>query len=426
MRDEMTLRGRTLFASIAWLVLFASCDTRTLAQEQTALRPGVLWMFNLGVGQGYNDDALGNGQGGYFAQFDPQLSLGETTRHDSWSLNLQSSVQEFYNLSVADRFNENASMSDKWQISRRWTLDLGGNYLHSSDPLANSQETGEAQPVGSPSVVSPNTAFIGPQSPFSAFGGSSTIHYQAGRYSDLTFGGDYFSYRENSPQLPNTASQSFRVGYSRIVRRGQTIGVNYSAQFLTITNPGESVTTNTLLLTYGFEWKHGRQISLFGGPQYSSIGGGPASVSSELPFTVAAQQVLSYSVGATFSLPITRQNSFQLAASRRVSGSGGVSGAAVQDEADLGLSRRFKERFFASTGSFYSEYQALGNLPVAQPTSWGIFNRGQFSFTPNSSVSVEYDYFHQSLSNSSLGVLFPDNRALIEYHYSFGSLRRQR
>lgn len=424
----MTLRIRLSLPRVAWLLLFLSWGTCARAQENVGVRPGLLWMFNLGVGQGYNDNPLGAGQGGYFAQFDPQLSLSQYSKHNFWSLSVQSSVQDFYNFSVADRFNESGLMSDKWQISRRWTLDLGGNYVHSSDPLANSQETGEAQPVGSVSVVSPNSAFIGPQSPFTNFGGTSTFHYQAGKYSDFSFGGDYFTYRENSPELPNTTSRSFRAGYSRMVRRGQTIGVDYSAQFLTTVNPSESVTTNTLLLSYSFEWKSGREIALFGGPQYSSISGNLSDslLSSSSSPAEANQQVLSYSLGATFSLLITQKNSFQLMATRRVSGSGGVSGAGIQNEAQLGLSRRLNKRFNASMGTFYSEYQALGTLAVAQPNTWGTFNRAEFDLSPNNGVSVEYDYFHQTLSQPSLGALFSSNRALIEYHYSFGSLRKQR
>lgn len=212
-----------------------------------------------------------------------------------------------------------------------------------------------------------------------------------------------------------------------MIRRGQTIGLEYSAQFLSIVNPSESVTTNTLLLSYSLEWKPGRVIALFGGPQYSSISGNlVGTVVSPSLLAEANQQVLSYSLGATFSVLITRQNSLQLMATRRVSGSGGVSGAGIQDEGQLGLSHRFNKRFSASTGGFYSEYQALGNLPVLEPTSWGTFNRAELNLSPNNSISVEYDYFHQTLSQQFLASLFSSNRALIEYHYSFGSLHRQR
>lgn len=421
------MQARISLGCIACFMLLASWGPRARAQENVAIRPGVLWTVDLGVGQGYNDNPFGDGRGGYFAQFDPQLRLDEHTRHDFWSLNLQTSVQQFYNSSVSDRVNESAAFTDSWQVSRRWTFNLLGNYLHSSDPLANSQETGETQAVGAPPIVSPNSAFIGPQLPFSVLEGSSTIAYQAGRYTQLTFGGDYSTYRENAPQLPNTTSHSFRAGYSRTIRHGQTIGLDYSAQFVTIVNPGENTTTNTLSLSYSLAWKDGRGLSFFAGPQYSSIGGNLASTAgSGLPFVEAGQQILSFSAGAAFSLLLTQQNSFHLTAARRVSGGGGVSGLAIQDEADLGLSHRFNKRFSGSTGAFYSEYQPLGNLPIAQSSSWGTFNRAQFNLTPYNSISIEYDYFHQLLSQPSLGALFSDNRALIEYHYSFGSLARQR
>jgi hypothetical protein len=412
---------------VVWLVLIAGSGTCARAQEKVAVRPGVLWMFDLGAGQGYNDNPLGAGRGGYFAQFDPQLSLGQSTNHDLWTLNLQSSVQHFYNFSVADRFSEGASLTDTWQMSRRWSFNLTGNYLHSSDPLANWLNNGQAQPISSTTVVSPNNAFIGPQSPVTTFGGSSTIAYQAGRYTQLTFGGDYFNSREYAPQLPNMTSHSFRAGYSRMVRRNQTIGLDYSAQFLDVANPSQDVTTHSLLLSYSYEWKPGREIALFAGPQYSFISADLTSTIGSLSLsTEASEQVLSYSLGSTLSLMITRENSFQLMATRRVSGTGGISGARIQNEGQLGLSRRFNKRFSGSTGGFYSDYQQLGNLPILQPRSWGAFNRAQLNLTPNNSISVEYDYFHQTLSQPSLAALFSSNRALIEYHYSFGSLHGQR
>jgi hypothetical protein len=432
MSDEMILRIRISLAGLVLLVLVASWDGRAFAQgaqpnAPPGMQPGVLWLFGLGLGQGYDDDPFGTGQGGDFAQYNPDLTLRQDKKHGFWLLDLQSSVQQFYNFAITDRFNESASTIDSWQISRRWTFDLNGNYLHSSDPLAPTQGTGEAQPVGSPNVVSPNSAFIGPQSPFTVFGGSSTVQYQAGRYTGLTFGGDYFSSRENAPGLPNTTSQALRAGYTRMVQRGQSVGLDYSAQFFSVVNPSENITTNTLLLSYNFEWKTGRQIALFGGPQYSSLSGNLAgTVGSPSVLTGVTQQVLSYAAGASLSLRISQQDFFQLMASRRVAGSGGVSGAGIQDEGQLGLSRRFTKRFSASTGGFYSEYQALGNLPVVQPNSWGTFNSAQFNFAPNSSVSVEYDYFHQTLLASSLAPLFSHNRALIEYRYSFGTLHRGR
>lgn len=433
----MISRMQISLSSLALLVLFASCGRRALAQDnpaqgnpanvQLGIRPGVLWLFDLGVGQGYDDDPFGTGQGGYFAQFNPDLTFRQDKKHGFWSLDLLSNVQRFYNSATADRVNESASTNDSWQISRRWAFDLNGNYLHSSDPLASAQGAGEAQAAGSPNVVAANSAFIGPESPFTVFGGSSTLHYQAGRLTELTLGGDYFSSRENTPGLPKTASQALRAGYTRKVRRGQSIALDYSAQFFSVVNPGENVTTNTLLLSYNFEWKTGKQIALFGGPQYSSLSGNLAgTLGSPSILNGVAQRILSYSAGATFSLMITQQNFFQLMVSRRVANSGGVSGAAVQDEGQLGLSDRFNKRISVSSGGFYSEYEALGNLPVVQPNSWGTFNRAEFNLAPNSSFSIDYDYFHQTLFSSSLAPLFSHNRALIEYHYSFGTLHRQR
>jgi hypothetical protein len=426
----MTLLGRISCECLALLALFAGTGQFALAQDdqtKPAIQEGALWLLDLGIGQGYDDSLIATGQGGNFTQFDPLLSFRQDREHGFWSLNFHPTVQHLYNFSIADRINESLSTLDSWQMSRRWTLDLSGSYLHTSDPFARSQEATEAPPIGNPGVVSPNSAFVGPESTFTVIGGSGTFHYQVRRHTELTFGGDYFSNRENAPGLPNTTSAAFRAAYTQTVRRGQSIGLNYSVQSFAVTNPEENITTNTLVVRYVFEWKTGRQLVLFAGPQYTSLSAN--STSGTVPSPVSTkinQQVLDYSAGATLSLRITQQNFFQLMASRRIVDGAGVSGTVIQDEGRLGLSRRFSKRLSASIGSFYSEYQALGNLPVAEPSSWGAFNRAEIDLGPRSSLSMEYDYFHQAQIPSSLAPLFSHNRALIEYHHSLGTLTARR
>lgn len=419
---------RISFLCLVLLALLLGIEHGAYAQQAQgapaeAFRPGVVSLFDLGLGQGYDDDAFGTGQGGYFTEVDPRLDFSQQREHGFWSLNLQPTIQRFYDFSVGDRVNEQASTTDLWEMSRRWTLDVNGNYLHSSDPLARSESASGAQPVGSSSVVAPNSSFIGPESPFTVFGGSSTLHYQAGRYTELTFGGDYFNSRENVSALPNTSSKALRAGYTKMVRRGQTIGLLYSGQFFDVVNPEEHVTTHSLLLSYDFAWKTGREISLFAGPQYSLVSASSGLSSGPSP-TLAGinQDILAYAAGATLSIVITRQNFFQFMTTRRIVDGAGVSGTEVQDQAQLGLSRRFDKRVSASVASFYSEYQALGNLTAAAANGWGASAHADFNLAPRSRISFEYDYFHQSEISAAVAPLFAHNRALIEYHYSFGTL----
>jgi hypothetical protein len=424
----MNLRLQIPFACLAFLALFVGINRRVLAQQaasptEQAFRPGVLWLLDLGVGQGYDDSAIGTGQGGYYTEFDPTLDFRQDGEHGFWSLDLRPTVQRFYHFSVADRVDERASTTNLWRMSRRWTLDLSGNYLHTSDPFDRSESASGAQPVSTALVVAPNNSFIGPESPFTVFGGSSTLHYQIGRHTELTFGGDYFSSREDTPGLANTTSHAFRAGYTKTVRRGQSIGLLYSAQFFDVTDPEQQVTTHTLLLSYDFEWKTGREIAFFAGPQYSLLSASSSDISGPSPMLAGINQdVLGYAAGATLSINITKQNYFQLMASRRIADGAAISGAVVQDEGQLELSRRFNKHLSASVGAFYSDYQALGDLPVIAPNSWGAFNRAEFKIAPRSGISVEYDYFHQAEISPSLAPLFSHNRAFIEYHYSFGSL----
>ncbi len=423
----MNLQLRIPLPCLALFALFVGISGSTLAQQTEtaqAFRPGVLWLLDLGVGQGYDDSAIGTGQGGYFTQFDPTVNFRQDGEHGFWSLDLQPSVRRFYSFSVADRVDERASTTNLWRIARRWTLDLDGDYLHTSDPFASSEGASGAQAVSTAVVVAPNNSFVGPESPFTVFGGTSTLHYQIARHTELTFGGDYFSSREEIPGLADTTSHAFRAGYEKMVRRGQSIGLLYSAQFFDVTNPEEQVTTHTLLLSYDFEWKNGREIALFAGPQYSLLSASSAGISG--PSSGISQDVLGYAAGATFSINLTKQNYFQLMASRRIADGAGVSGAVIQAVGQLDFSRRFNKHFSASVGAFYSDYQALGDLPVVAPHSWGAFNRADFQIAPHSAISVQYDYFYQPEISASLAPLFSHNRALIEYHYSFGTLPRLR
>lgn len=425
---------RPRISIVGWFVLFALSTglARPAVAQQTEpsaagrVEPGVLWLFDLGVGQGYNDSPLGTGEGGYYAEFDPTLDFRQTREHGFWSLNFQPMVERFYSFSVADRVNELVSTRDSWQISRRWRVDLDGSYAHTSDPFFTGESASGAQQVDPSGVVAPNNAFIGPEAAYTVFTGSSTIHFQAGRYTELTFGGDYFRNREDVAGLSNSSSYAFRGGYTRMVRRGQTVGLLYSAQSFTITDPTEQVRSNSLLLSYDFAWKTGQQIELFAGPQYSQVSATVPAPGGSSSTVAVNQSVLGYAAGATLSFVLTSRNYLQLIAWRRIANGSAASGAAIQDEGQLTLSRQFSKRLSASVGAFYSEYQAVGDLPIALPNGWGAFNRAQLHLGPRSTISIQYDYFHQAQISSVLAPLFSDSRALIEYHYSFGSLGGQR
>lgn len=415
-----------LFALSAGVPRVAHAQQTQSSSTAGAIEPGVLWLFDLGVGQGYNDSPLGTGQGGYYAEFDPMLDFRQDREHGFWSLNFQPMVQRFYSFSIADRVNELASTKDSWQISRRWTLDVNGNYIRTSDPFFSGESASGAQPVNTSGVVGPNNAFIGPEAAYTVFTDSSTIHFQAGRYTELTFGGDYFRNREDIAGLSNSSSYAFRGGYTKMVRRGQSIGLLYSMQSFTITDPDEQVTSNSLLLSYDFQWKTGRQIQLFGGPQYSQVSASFLTPGGSSSTVAVNQNVFGYAAGATLSFVLTDKNYLQLMAWRRIASGSAVSGAAIQDEGQLTLSRQFSKRLVASVAAFYSEYQAVGDLPVTLPNGWGAFNRAQLNLGPRSAISIQYDYLHQAQISSALAPLFSDNRAFIEYHYFFGSLGGQR
>jgi hypothetical protein len=415
---------RLLTTVTCLIILLLGASSSLFAQTpEPAVRPGLVWVFDLGVGQGYDDSPLGTGKGGYFTEFDPALEFQQGGEHGSWLLDFHPMVRHFYGFSVADQVNEMASTKDTWEMSHRWTLELDGSYAHTSDPFFTGEGFSGPQSVTTAVVVSPNNAFIGPEASFTSYTGSATIGVQAGRYTELTFGGDYSSNREDAQGLSNSTSYAFQAGYTKMVQRGQSIGLRYSSQSFTVNDPGEELTTNSLLLSYDFEWKAGRQFELFAGPQYSQVSASLAGAAGHTP-TLASinQNVLAYAAGATFSIVLSKRNYFQLAASRRVTNGAAVSGVVIQDEAQLGLSRQFNKRFSASIGGFYSEYQQIGNLPVGLPNGWGVFNSVQFMLSPRSNISITYDYFHQSQLSPALATLFSDNRALIEYHYSFGSL----
>jgi hypothetical protein len=423
------LHLRILFACLALLALFAGISWPALAQgtepqPTPSLRPGIGLQLDVGVGQGYDDNLIGTGRGGSFTQLNATFDFHQASEHNSWSLNFQPTVEQLYN--IDNRFNESVSMIDSWQVSRRWTLDLNGNYLHTSDPFASSSSAAE---VSGPVVVAPNSTFIGPGSPITVFGGSATLHYQVGSHSELTFGGEYFSNRENNPLLPNAENHAFQANYTKMVRRGQSIGFLYAVQSFDVTNPEQQVTTHSLLLSYGYAWKPGWQITLLAGPQYSLVNTSSLSATrSSATLAGVKQNLLGYSAEATLSIPIAKQNVFQLMASRRVTDGAGVSGTVIQNDGQLEFSLRFNKRLSAHVQGFYAEYEALSTPNVAQPNSWGSNDRAVFNFTPQSSLVISYNYSHYVplFSLAPLAPFYSHNRVLIEYHYSFGTLPGRR
>ena len=213
-----------------------------------------------------------------------------------------------------------------------------------------------------------------------------------------------------------------------MVRRGQRIGLLYSKlnPWMSPT-PEQQVTTHSLLLSYSYKWKTYSQIALFAGPQYSLLSAKSVSASGLSPTPSGVRQdIFGYAIGATLSIGITKQNIFQLMASHRVADGAGLSGAVVQNVGQLNLSRRFNEHLSVYGGSFYSESQALGNLPVAAPNAWGAFSRAAFNLTPRSSIAVEYDYSHYGSLSAFLAPHFYHQRVWIEYHYSFGTSPERR
>lgn len=420
-----------LQASLAWfslIVLFAAIGPPALGQEseqETPLEQNRTfgWFLDLGAGQGYDNNFIG--QGGDFTQFDAVLHFHQAWEKNFWSLGSQSTLQRFYTNSVADHIfvNESVSAMDSWQVSHRWTLNLKGQFDHTSDPFTSGQNALEAEPVSGPVVVDPNSAFIGPELPITVFSGSAVLRYQVGRFTELAFGGDYFSNREPS-LLANFKSHAFHIAYTKMVRRGQSIGFLYALQSFDVTNLEQQVTTHSVFLTYSYTSNGGWQIGLSAGPQYSLLNSN--SVSVLFPPSLKGN-LLTFFGEAKLSKSISKENFVQLTASRRVTDTAGIAGIAVQNEGRLNFSLRFKQHLSLSVGGFYSEYEPLGTLPLfGLGTASGAFNRAVFDLTPHSSIVIDYNYDRYSGMPISVAIPYSHQRVAVEYHYSFGGSPSQR
>src|SRR5450631_513764 len=306
--------------------------------------------------------------GGFTYSINPRVGLRIVRRRLSWGMNYAFGYVIDQKYSAYDEASHNASFNLKYRLSPHSTLSLTDNF--SRIPQLVNQLPDNMTPIGAGPIQAPNPAVIVDSLALVQNNtGTAQITYQ---YSATDVVGasatsNIIHYDQpagaTSTGLLNSQSYEADGFYNRRFSRRNWGGVTYSFQRSSLSPGSETFDTESALLLYTLYLRPSVQLSIFAGPEYSSL-------STEIITTVATPPTVSVtavpstdkrwsaSTGGTFSWQGLR-TSANVTASRKISDGGGLGGAVELLSASAGVRRKITHLADLEFDAVYGDSNAL-------------------------------------------------------------------
>ena len=346
----------------------------------------------------------------------PTISLDQTRSRLHWVLSYSPGFTFYQKTSARNEADQNFATDFKYRMSPHVTLSLRDSFEKSSN-LLNQPSSDLTSPV-SGGVFVPNDSLIAPIADVLRNTGNATLTYQFSANGMIgasgTFTNLHYPTQAQVPGLYDATSRGGSAFYNHRLSKMHYIGATYEYQmFLAYPTVGQSETqAHSIFLFYTLYLKPTLSVSVFGGPQYSDT----------VQFGVPAMKSWTPAGGASLSWQ-GRLTSFAASYSRRISDSGGLSGAVHSNSADVSLRRQFTRTLSASVGADYGNNSVLTVLPT--------FSTGGHTISGNASLqrqlgehlnlAVQYARLHQSYIGIAAISNTPDRdrvSATIAYQFS--------
>jgi hypothetical protein len=250
--------------------------------------------------------------------------------------------------------------------------------------------------------------------------------------SSLTFAGGYSLLHYFDSGNPSYGDILFRGGYNYQMTRKDTIALIYQFSDIHYTNFDQSITLNTMQVSYGrrvtgrlaFQVASGPQFAHFQTPITSSVGGAGSGSPTSGPTT----QVY-WSLDSSLQYGFNRTN-VAAVYSHGVNGGGGVLAGSLADTVSASVNRQWTRTLKASGTLGYSRNSGLGVAGIGSPTHQTFsywFGGVQVSHPWGRELTLQGSYHLQyQNSNSSFCVGVTCGTGIIVHQLSFGvDWRRQ-
>jgi hypothetical protein len=354
----------------------------------------------------------------------PNLEIDETTPRTTLVTSYAPGFTFYQRTSSRNEQDQNAAINFQYGLSPHVTFSARDSFQKSSDVFNQPNPglgtvSGGSQPANL-SVIAPvadrlsNTGNVGLAYQFAAnamIGGS-------GNFSNL-----HYPDQAEVPGLVDSSSQSGLGFYSARVAREHYIGASYQYQrLLSYPAGGQNLTqTDAFLFFYSFVPSTRFSMSLFGGPQYASVGPQFAA-SSAAP--LAASKSWNPAAGGSLNWQ-ARRSSFAISYSHLVSGGGGLIGAVRLDSANASFRQQITKTLNASLTGGYSQ----NDLLAAASSAGGISQNGhtvsgtaslQQELGQHINLQLGYTRLHQDYSGVAVLAATPNtNREFASLSYQF-------
>lgn len=380
-------------------------------------------LFDLGLQQGWDDNATGTGQTAYSLEATPHLSFRQNRERGFWSVDYRSTFRRYQSLAIPDRFDHSLHVGGSVEFSPRWTADFYSQLLHSSNPFLRSQDV----VAGGNAIFGRNPSFVGLARAFTSSDTSVSLHYQFGPHGWLHFNADYFRDDESDARLLSNDSRSFHVQYEKRYARNKTWGVLYSLQLFRTTAANLSVRTQSLLLTHGYEMGRGTRLELSGGPQFSVVQAQPTRNANffflQLPVAEPIREpITGFAAAVVLTQRVTNRTSMEFSVSRRIADGSGVTGTIVQNSFGLALRQQPTRRLSSVLSGYFTGNRGLSGAELRSPfQAWGFSAGTDFALARHASLTAEYDFSHNGAVPGTIRSLALHNRFVLGFRYSFGT-----
>jgi len=357
----------------------------------------------------------------------PGLSFQLTRRHLRWRLNANPGIAIHQRVGQRDLFTNAFGTDIGYELSKRLTARLRGNYTIKDDPFSSGVFT---EPTPLNVLDQPTNIVITPQQRRASAQAAADVIYDVGERSTVQISGGFYTLQFSHPPgmvqqlLSDSQFTTARAHYTHRLTPRTSVGAIY--QFQDLASFG---TANSRTLSHSFLFSQATEITpttafqVFIGPQYEKTEG-----ILFLPFGVGGTLLLpivdsswSWAGGATFGWQGHR-TSLRMTFRHQVLNGGGLPTAARSTNASIELRRSLFAGWLGSAGVAYGENKLL-NFGAQSSTRSFIASAGaRHRIGQSMWFDLRYGHGHQHGEGGLLNRTGDDNRVTALLQYEFKSL----
>lgn len=347
------------------------------------------------LGAGYDDNALvtpNDHISNVSVLVLPRIEIRQN--RERWSLDFAYSpgITINQNLGEQNQFAQSLSFTTNYRLSPHVSLQLRDNFAVTNNLFAglfgNTPGPGPLQQSNS-SVITPladstsNNSGLGLTYQFSA----SSLLGVSGNYYFVNYGS--VSGTLGAPGFIDSRSPSAAGFYAHRFSNRHWVGATYNFKQLMF-DPGGRTTVHGVLGFYSLTLGSRMTLSLWAGPQYSTIFISNVLVPQPSAGTLALPSQWSPAAGAIFDR-VGSHTSLHAGYLRQITDGGGLAEAVTMQQADAECRRRLAARWSARVGGAYTGNNPLHTLSATAPLRSFQGNAGiEYRITDNLGASVLY------------------------------------